>query len=163
MLEQSYRTASSVAFRLTTSFKNSPSRRLLPTFPSSVHVRLRSATAIAPLFHPQTSRNVPIRTLIRPAFFALRSLSTSEAPQRDARSGSSVVTSNEISQPPETADESALEFKRTEKGEAAKSVDLTARLKDRSVQPEKGEVIRLLKLAAREWRTLGGNPALRRS
>lgn len=53
-------------------------------------------------------------------------------------------------------DDTSLEYKRTEKGEAAKEVDLSARLKDRSSQTEKGEVIRLLKLAAREWRTLSG-------
>lgn len=48
-----------------------------------------------------------------------------------------------------------LGFKRTEKGEAAREVDLSARLKDRSAS-EKGEVIRLLRLAGREWRTLTG-------
>jgi hypothetical protein len=49
-----------------------------------------------------------------------------------------------------------LEYKRTEKAEAAKSVDLSARLQDRSTPSEKGEVIRLLKLAGREWKTLSG-------
>ena len=58
----------------------------------------------------------------------------------------------------EAADEAPLEYKRTEKGEAAKAVDLSARLKDRSSRNEKGEVIRLLKLAGREWRTLSGSP-----
>jgi hypothetical protein len=49
-----------------------------------------------------------------------------------------------------------LEYKRTEKAEAAKAVDLSARLQDRSSAAEKGEVIRLLKLAGREWKTLSG-------
>jgi hypothetical protein len=55
----------------------------------------------------------------------------------------------------EPVEDHTLEFKRTEKGEAAKEVDLSARLKDRSSQAEKGEVIRLLRFASREWRTLG--------
>lgn len=55
----------------------------------------------------------------------------------------------------ENPEDMALGFKRTEKGEAAREVDLSARLKDRSAS-EKGEVIRLLRLAGREWRTLTG-------
>jgi hypothetical protein len=53
-----------------------------------------------------------------------------------------------------------LEYKRTEKAEAAKAVDLSARLQDRNTPTEKGEVIRLLKLASREWKTLSGTTRL---
>lgn len=83
-----------------------------------------------------------------------RNLSSTKVLRKEAQ-----VTSEEskgATTKTEGADEFSLEFKRTEKGEAAREVDLSARLKDRSAQSDKGEVVRLLKLAGREWRTLGG-------
>jgi hypothetical protein len=89
--------------------------------------------------------------------FSIRGLSTTRIRRKDDTAGGNVKPDVPRD---ETADNTALEFQRTKKGEAAKEVDLSARLKDRSTQAEKGEVIRLLKLAAREWRTLSGMPLL---
>jgi hypothetical protein len=66
------------------------------------------------------------------------------------------IKSFDLEETPDLEENPGLEYKRTEKAEAAKSVDLSARLQDRNAAAEKGEVIRLLKLAGREWRTLSG-------
>jgi hypothetical protein len=89
-------------------------------------------------------------------YFSFRSVSTTGILRKDVE----VVRNDGKTDGPreEILDNTTLEFERTEKGEAAKEVDLSARLKDRSSQSEKGEVIRLLKLAAREWKTLSGSP-----
>jgi hypothetical protein len=83
-----------------------------------------------------------------------RKLSTTRILRKEVAAPKEDVAT-ELSKPNPTEDIS-LEFKRTEKGEAAKEVDLSARLKDRSSQNDKGEVLRLLRLAGREWRTLIG-------
>ena len=124
----------------------------------SLHVRYMSALPIARLAnlncHLRLVTNFPLGT----HGISLRSISTNRILRKEAQATpkegnpSAQVSQNEI----EAADEFSLEFKRTEKGEAAREVDLSARLKDRSTQSDKGEVVRLLKLAGREWRTLSG-------
>jgi hypothetical protein len=118
-----------------------------------IHVRLRRATSITPLIGirgPQITLRRPLNGI---TYNSVRYLSTTRVIRKDSQI-------NESASKPEESrsdtDEASLEYKRTEKGEAAKEVDLSARLKDRRSETEKGEVIRLLKLAAREWRTLSG-------
>jgi hypothetical protein len=129
---------------------------------------------LGPLRHPSHVRHLcmsprPIALQITPNYrwklspkyplgihaIPFRSLSTTRVLQKEAQVTPQQGISTHASEG-ESADEVSLEFKRTKKGEAAREVDLSARLKDRSTQSDKGEVIRLLKLAGREWRTLSG-------
>jgi len=122
-----------------------PSVHLLPPF----HLRQSSAQTIhlqSPLPRPFT--HVESTLVNRWTFLSKRSFSSARTTRKDAAPQTPASSKAQVPEEP------AVEFKRTEKGEAAKAVDLSARLKDRT--QEKGEVIRLLKLAAREWRTLSG-------
>jgi hypothetical protein len=131
------------------------SRRYLGPLGRQVHVQQWSGRLVVPntpsIMSLETSNGLPLGQ-----YFSFRSVSTTHILRKDVE----VVRNDGKANVPreEIADETTLEFERTEKGEAAKEVDLSARLKDRSTQSEKGEVIRLLKLAAREWKTLSGSP-----
>lgn len=70
------------------------------------------------------------------------------------QAGPSASNGQQRSKSKDLEDDPPLEYKTTHKAEAAKSVDLSARLKDRNAPNEKGEVTRLLKLAGREWKPL---------
>jgi hypothetical protein len=124
----------------------------------SLHVRYMSATPIAQLAALNCHLRLPPKFPVGIHGISLRCISTNrilrKEDQATSKEGSPAaqVSKSEI----EATDEFSFEFKRTEKGEAAREVDLSARLKDRSTQSDKGEVVRLLKLAGREWRTLGG-------
>ena len=156
MLRQtSHRTFRAVS-GLISPVKSIPFSPLFGTVHQYAHVRLYSVTAMSPLLGAQISRQVSIRALNESGSFGLRAFSTVRTLRKDDQGGTFGVKSAEVNRP-EGSDYSTLEFKRTEKGEAAKAVDLSARLKERSPQPEKGEVIRLLKLAGREWRILSGD------
>jgi len=136
------------------------SRRHLPLPLSSllpnVRVHLRPLSALACprpvhgrsslLFHDSCSR-----TFQRPILHGF--LFTRGIRQKKPNNNQNDVPSKSLA-----VEEPDLEYKRTDKAEAAKAVDLSARLKDRNAATEKGEVLRLLKLAGREWKTLGCTP-----
>ena len=115
-------------------------------------MRQRSASTIPPYPIPQTYRGLFFPGL-KTGFssHSIRYLSTNRVIRKDSRVNEPEGARETIKR---DQNETPLEYKRTEKGEAAKEVDLSARLKERSSPTEKGEVIRLLKLASREWRTL---------
>jgi hypothetical protein len=117
-----------------------------------------------PLGRPSLSTLVPHSTY-KDAFqlqrykacsLRVRIFSTSISQHKDAAEVSSLNDQTTDVSKRDNPEELTLAFERTEKGEAAREVDLSARLKERSSSSEKGEVIRLLRLAAREWRTLTG-------
>jgi ATP-binding cassette, subfamily B (MDR/TAP), member 10 len=84
-------------------------------------------------------------------------------PKRNFQTSRSLLLNQRPRKSPEELpekDDLSLDFERTEKAKAAIEVDLSARLKERNAQAEKGEIIRLLRLAAREWRTLSRTPPL---
>ena len=83
--------------------------------------------------------------------FSSTGISRKEAAEANSPNDNTVALSSR-----DNPEELTLGFERTEKGEAAREVDLSARLRDRGSRSEKGEVFRLLRLAAREWRTLSG-------
>jgi hypothetical protein len=156
MLSQGPRTAWKVFPAVARAFGVSQStRRYLGPLKGQVQLRqLWSTNSIVSQISRQSVFRVSLISVSRIENSAVRNLSTtrillkqSATPKEDA------VT--ELTKP-NPAEEISLEFKRTEKGEAAKEVDLSARLKDRSSQNDKGEVIRLLRLASREWRALSG-------
>jgi hypothetical protein len=118
-----------------------------------VQGRELSGTAITPFSHLWVSRELRLRIITGLHVNSTRLLSTTHARRKDAQPKDPKANAEAS----EATDEAPLEYKRTEKGEAAKAVDLSARLKDRISQNEKGEVIRLLKLAGREWRSLSGS------
>ena len=126
---------------------------LAPLNPQA-HVRPWSARAIHLQSLLQNQSNVELRQLNTWVFLSTRSFSSTRIAHKEDPPAPKTSLPEPSSKPATVPEETAYEFKRTEKGEAAKAVDLSARLKDRS--QEKGEVTRLLKLAAREWRTLGG-------
>ena len=127
----------------------------LRPFQGYVHVRQWSTKRITFSPYSQISGNLSPSVLKTIPFVALQNFSTTRSFQQD----SAINSSNRKLRPTSNSkrlEETQLEFQRTIKGEAARAVDLSARLKDRSTQAEKGEVIRLLKLAGREWRALSG-------
>ena len=154
MLLQRSRTVLRSAPGLPSPFK--PAQCGLYFGPLKYQVRGRelSATAITPFPHLWASRGLRLRILTGLHVNSTRLLSTTYVRRKDAQPKEPKTKADAS----EAADEAPLEYKRTEKGEAAKAVDLSARLKDKISQNEKGEVIRLLKLAGREWRTLSGSP-----
>src|SRR5579862_4823327 len=118
-----------------------------------------SGQALAVL-HPQYDQNT-IENLRRIRKYILtptmlRNFSTTPIRQKEATEVSSPEDTTTDLSKRDNPEDITLGFERTEKGEAAREVDLSARLKDRSPQSEKGEVWRLLRLAGREWRTLTG-------
>ena len=154
MLAQRSRTVLRSVSGLPSPFKPVQAGVYLAPLNPPVHVRQWSAKAIhlqSPLQRPLSAE---LRSLNRWTFISTRSFSSTRIARKEDPPAPKSNTPGQSPKPAEIPDETAYEFKRTEKGEAAKAVDLSARLKDRS--QEKGEVTRLLKLAAREWRTLGG-------
>jgi hypothetical protein len=135
-------------------FGGSQSSRYLGPLRGQVQLRQWSTKAIAPQINRQSVFRVTLSSMSRIEVLESRKLSTTRMLRKEVAAPKEDVAS-ELSKPNPTEDIS-LEFKRTEKGEAAKEVDLSARLKDRSSQNDKGEVLRLLRLAGREWRTLIG-------
>jgi hypothetical protein len=127
-----------------------PVSLLLPS--ARVHVRPLSALPSSPSIHhrPSVFLNVTCSTTFQRnlyrGFSVTRVIRQDNPPDRKGEIASN--KSLDVEQDPN------LEYRRTDKAEAAKSVDLSARLKDRNAPGEKGEVLRLLKLAAREWRSL---------
>ena len=132
--------------------RNAPLRSQLEIFNPVIQTRQWSAMPISARICTQLSENTFPRTLTVLQQSSTRILSTARIVRQEATAAKDSKTV-----PSESLEESSLEFKPTLKGEAAKAVDLSARLKDRSPQGEKGETLRLLKLAAREWRMLTGN------
>ena len=132
------------------SFRHPLSRNSL--FPNvRIHGRPLSALACRPphgrpslLFHDSCCSRTFQRPILRGILFT-----------RGIRQKKPINNQNEVSSKSVRVEEPDLEYKRTDKAEAAKAVDLSARLKDRNAATEKGEVLRLLKLAGREWKTLG--------
>lgn len=132
--------------------------RLVP-LNAPIHLRQCSARPIhLQSLLARSPTNVELTPSDRWTFISTRSFSSTRITRQDATPTPKSAAPEPSAKPAELPEEAALEFTRTEKGEAAKAVDLSARLKDRS--QEKGEVIRLLKLAAREWRTLTGTSPL---
>jgi len=125
----------------------------LALFKSQVRVRQWSTTTIIPFAYAPITPKLPPRIIDGIGLRSTRCFSTTRVLKQEANATESTSKPLEQSKPL-TPEETPFEFKRTEKGEAAKAVDLSARLKDRSSQSEKGEVTRLLKLAGREWRAL---------
>ena len=152
MLLQRSRTVLRLVSGLPSPFNSARYGLYLGPLKYQVHVRQSSATAITPFPPLGVSRGLPLRALTGLHVNSTRLSSTTHVLRKDAQP-KEPESKADASNP---AEEAPLEYKRTEKGEAAKAVDLSARLKDRSSQREKGEVIRLLKLAGREWRTLSG-------
>jgi len=153
MLSPGYRTAFRALPGVVGSVKGAQSSLLSRSLGRYVHVRQSGARRLTSLIPSRTTSIEPPKPPAYVQGTIIRNLSTTRFLRKDAETWPSTPKSKDII-PPEAQDESGLEFKRTEKGEAAKEVDLSARLKDRNTQTEKGEVIRLLKLAGREWRTL---------
>lgn len=157
MLSQGPRTAWKAVPACSRALNASRSGRYLGPLRGQVQLRQWSTKAIAPQMHRQSILRVTLNTVPRIETTALRNLTTTRILNKDSPVPKDTPVT-ELSNP-NPADEISLEFKRTEKGEAAKEVDLSARLKDRSSQTDKGETIRLLRLAGREWRTLSGSPS----
>jgi hypothetical protein len=158
MLSQGPRTAWRAFPGITSPAKALQHVQYLGAHRGSVHVWYTSATPIAGLGSLNCHLRLPPKFPLGIHGISLRCISTNRILRKEDQvtpkegNPTAAVSKSEI----ETADEFSLEFERTEKGEAAREVDLSARLKDRSTQSDKGEVIRLLKLAGREWRTLSG-------
>jgi len=115
-----------------------------------VHVRPLSALACPRLVYHRPS--LPFLNSCSPTFqrHLLRAFSSTRAIRQKKHNNSH----NEVPSRSLEVEEPDLDYKRTDKAEAAKAVDLSARLKDRTTATERGEVLRLLKLAGREWKTL---------
>jgi hypothetical protein len=121
-----------------------------------VQMRQRSAWGIVPSSRLEISLNARIGVFNSQQRGVVRLFSSSRAVldgSAKSFSTSKKKSQESLSTNPDDVD---VQFKKTEKAEAAKAVDLSARLKERNAGTETGEVFRLLRLAAREWKQLGG-------
>ena len=157
MLSQGPRTAWKAFPAVARAFGVSQStRRYLGPLKGQVQLRqLWNTNSIVPQISRQSVFRVSLNSVSRIENSVVRNLSSTRILLKETATPKEVDAVTELAKP-NPVEEISLEFKRTEKGEAAKEVDLSARLKDRSSQNDKGEVFRLLRLAGREWRTLSG-------
>lgn len=153
MLSQRSRTALRFVSGLSSSFQPGQYNLHVARLTNLIHVRQSSAVAIRAHAYPQISPRVPFRGLSRNTVSSLRYLSiTPHTGQKEVEQNKGLKQGTS----PDATDDHVQDYRKTEKAEAAKVVDLSARLKDRSSKSERGEIIRLLKLAGREWRAISG-------
>src|SRR5436305_12619342 len=156
MLSQGPRTAWRALPACSRALNGGQAVRYLGPLRGQAQLRQWSTISIVPRLHRQSVFRVTWNNIPSTETSTFRNLTTTRTLNKEL----TTPKDNPVTQVsnPNLAEEISLEFKRTEKAEAAKEVDLSARLKDRSSETDKGETIRLLRLAGREWKTLSGTP-----